>query len=125
MKNSKGIKITGWVLTGLIAAALIMSAFMKISLNEMVLENAAKAGVEPSTFRIIGIVELLSVILFVIPRTGIVGTVLLAAYFGGAIATHVFSHEPIGTVIGFEIVICLTAILRFPELTQRLISGNK
>lgn len=125
MKNSKGIKITGWVLTGLIAAALIMSAFMKISLNEMIVENAAKAGVEPSTFRIFGIVELLSVILFVIPRTGIVGTVLLAAYFGGAIATHVFSHEPIGTVIGFEIVICLTAILRFPELTQRLISGNK
>lgn len=125
MKTSKGIKITGWVLTGLIAAALIMSAFMKISLNEMVVEQAGKAGVEPSTFRMIGIVELLSVILFVIPRTGIIGTVLLAAYFGGAIATHVFSHQPLGAVIGFEVVICLTAILRFPELTQRLIKGNK
>jgi len=124
MKTSKGIKITGWVLTGLIAAALIMSAFMKISLNEKVVESAVKAGVEPSTFRMIGIVELLSVILFVIPRTGIVGTVLLAAYFGGAIATHVFSHQPLGVVIAFEVVICLTAILRFPELTQRLIKGN-
>lgn len=125
MKTSKGIKITGWVLTGLIAAALIMSAFMKISLNEMVVEQAEKAGVEPSTFRMIGIVELFSVILFVIPRTGIIGTVLLAAYFGGAIATHVFSHQSLGAVIGFEVVICLTAILRFPELTQRLIKGNK
>ena len=124
MKTSKGIKITGWVLTGLIAAALIMSAFMKISLNEKVVEGAVKAGVEPSTFRMIGIVELLSVILFVIPRTGIVGTVLLAAYFGGAISTHVFGHEPLGAVIAFEVVICLTAILRFPELTQRLIKGN-
>jgi hypothetical protein len=124
MKTSKGIKITGWVLTGLIAAALIMSAFMKISLNEKVVESAVKAGVEPSTFRMIGIVELLSVILFVIPRTGIVGTVLLASYFGGAIATHVFSHQPLGAVIAFEVVICLTAILRFPELTQRLIKGN-
>lgn len=124
MKTSKGIKITGWVLTGLIAAALIMSAFMKISLNEKVVESALKAGVEPSTFRMIGIVELLSVILFVIPRTGIVGTVLLAAYFGGAISTHVFGHQPLGAVIGFEIVICATAILRFPELTQRLIKGN-
>ena len=125
MKTSKGIKITGWVLTGLIAAALIMSAFMKISLHEMVVEQAGKAGVEPSTFRMIGIVELLSVFLFVIPRTGIIGTVLLAAYFGGAISSHVFGHQPLGTVIGFEVVICLTAILRFPELTQRLIKGNK
>lgn len=125
MKTSKGIKITGWVLTGLIAAALIMSAFMKISLHEMVVEQAGKAGVEPSTFRMIGIVELLSVILFVIPRTGIVGTVLLVAYFGGAISSHVFGHQPLGTVIGFEVVICLTAILRFPELTERLIKGNK
>ena len=124
MKNSKGIKITGWVLTGLIAAALILSAFMKISLNEKVVESALKAGVEPSTFRMIGIVELLSVILFVIPRTGIVGTVLLAAYFGGAISTHVFGHQPLGAVIAFEVVICATAILRFPELTQRLIKGN-
>jgi hypothetical protein len=125
MKTSKGIKITGWVLTGLIAAALIMSAFMKISLHEMVVEQAGKAGVEPSTFRMIGIVELLSVILFVIPRTGIVGTVLLVAYFGGAISSHVFGHQPLGTVIGFEVEICLTAILRFPEITQRLIKGNK
>jgi len=124
MKTSKGIKITGWVLTGLIAAALILSAFMKISLNEKVVESALKAGVEPSTFRMIGIVELLSVILFVIPRTGIVGTVLLAAYFGGAISTHVFGHQPLGAVIAFEVVICATAILRFPELTQRLIKGN-
>jgi hypothetical protein len=98
---------------------------MKISLHEMVVEQAGKAGVEPSTFRMIGIVELLSVILFVIPRTGIIGTVLLVAYFGGAISSHVFGHQPLGTVIGFEVVICLTAILRFPELTQRLIKGNK
>ena len=48
---------------------------------------AATFGLNASTMQMIGIVELISIILFLIPRTGILGTLLLAAYMGGAVAT--------------------------------------
>lgn len=37
----------------------------------------------------IGIVELLCVVVYLIPRTSVLGAILITGYFGGAVATHV------------------------------------
>jgi hypothetical protein len=124
MSKQKTIKISAWVLTGIIAFALTMSAIMKISLNEMGLEQAKTMGMSSSTFQIIGVVELISLIFFIIPRTGVIGTVLLMAYFGGAIAVHILVQQPIIPGLIIEFFVAITAMLRFPELTKRLFTGS-
>lgn len=77
-------------------------------------------GMEPSTLQLIGVIELIAVVLFTIPRTGIVGTLPLVAYFGGVIAVHLLHHEPLVIQIATEVFVWTAAALRFPELPRRL-----
>lgn len=118
--SQKAIKITGWVLTTLLALMFSMSAFMKLTLNATALEQAAALSIDTGIFRIIGVVEIVSVVLFLAPRTGVAGALLLIAYMGGAIAAHVMLKQPLGVVVLIEALIWITAALRFPELGQRL-----
>jgi sorbitol-specific phosphotransferase system component IIC len=90
---SKGRRITGWVLVGLLTALLIMSAVMKLIGGEQVAATFAKYGLEGRAI-LIGVEELISAILFVIPMTSSLGVLLLSAHMGGAIATHMEHGEP-------------------------------
>lgn len=110
-----------WVLTGLVGALFLFSAFGKLSGNADALKMAEGFGISASAFMTIGIIELISVVLFVIPRTGVLGTLLLAAYMGGAIATHVQHGQDITAPLVIQMFIWIVAALRFPELTQRLL----
>lgn len=123
--SQKVINITGWVLTVILALLFIMSAAAKLTQNETALAQAAAAGFDATTYQIIGIVEIISLVLFLIPRTGILGTLLLVAYMGGAIATHVQHQEPIMVPVLIQMLLWITAFLRFPELKQRLLSPKK
>lgn len=113
-------KIIGWVLAVIVALIFIMSASMKLSLNSAALEQAKALGMEASTFRILGVIELISVTLFLFPRTGIAGALLLVAYMGGAIAVHLMLKQPLIVGIIIEAIIWVAAIIRFPELKERL-----
>lgn len=119
--NEKTKNIVNWVLTGLIGFVFIGSAFGKLAGGEEALKMAAHIGLDATAFRIIGVVELVSVILFIIPRTGVLGTLLLAAYMGGVIATHVEHGEPFIVQAVIQAVLWITAVLRFPELAQRIL----
>jgi uncharacterized membrane protein YphA (DoxX/SURF4 family) len=119
--SQKTIKIMGWVLSILIALMFTMSAFMKLTQNETAVTQASSVGIDAATYQIIGIIEIVSLILFLIPRTGILGALLLVAYMGGAIATHLQHQQPIGMAVGVQVVLWITAFVRFPELKQRLL----
>jgi uncharacterized membrane protein YphA (DoxX/SURF4 family) len=119
--SQKTIKITGWVLSILLALMFTMSAFMKLTQNETALTQASAVGIDAGTYQIIGIIEIISLILFLIPRTGVLGTLLLVAYMGGAIATHLEHQQPIGMAVGVQVLLWITALVRFPELKQRLL----
>lgn len=120
--SQKTIKIIGWVMTIILALLFIMSAFMKLTQNETALTQATSIGIDPATYQIIGLVEIISLILFLIPRTAIIGTLLLIAYLGGAIVTHLQHQQPIAMAIIIQIFLWITAFVRFPELKQRLLS---
>ncbi len=84
--SEKTKKIIGWVLSGLLGALFLFSAFSKFS-------GAAGPMMEHFGFTsgettLIAIGEVVSAVLFLIPRTQSLGTLLLSAYMGGAIATH-------------------------------------
>ncbi len=58
------------------------------------MEANARLGYPASTLLPIGIVELICVVLFVIPRTSILSAILLTGYLGGATATQVRLEDP-------------------------------
>jgi hypothetical protein len=122
--NTKTKKITYWVLTGLVSFVFLGSAIGKFTANEEALKMAAKFGLDSKTYLVIGVIELASLILFIIPRTGIIGTLLLSAYMGGAIATHLEHNE---SVIAPCVILCFTllvAVYRFPELKTTLLNSK-
>lgn len=121
--STKTKNIINWVLTGLVSFIFIPSAIMKLSGSAEVVENFAKMGIDGSTAKMIGIVELISIILFIIPRTGVLGTLLLAAYMGGAIATHLEHGESFVAQCVIQAFIWIVAVIRFPELKQRLLGS--
>jgi hypothetical protein len=121
--NSKTRNIIGWVLTGLLAALFLFSASMKFMPNGDAAKGMAAMGLSASNVMLIGVVEILSLLFFIIPRTGLLGTLLLAAYLGGAIATHLEHGQSVMMPVIIECVVWITAVIRFPELSKRL-TGN-
>jgi uncharacterized membrane protein YphA (DoxX/SURF4 family) len=119
-RNMKKNKIIYWVLTVLVGAIFGLSAFGKLTSNPEAVKMASEFGIDAHTYFLIGGVEVLSLLLFILPRTGIIGTVLLSAYMGGAIATHVQHGVPVLAPCIILTFILLVAVYRFPELTQRL-----
>ena len=123
--SQKTIKIISWMLTILLTLLFVMSALIKLTFGEMALEQASVLGIDPYTFRMLGVVEIVSIVLFTMPRTGVLGSLLLIAYMGGAIAVHVQHHQAIAGVVIIEGLIWVTSALRFPELSQRLFTSRK
>ena len=119
--TQKTRNIIGWILTGLLSIVMLGSAIMKLTASQELLNNAAHWGLSPHKFKLIAFTEIICFIIFVIPRTGIAGTLLLAAYIGGAIATHVEHFMPVSIPVLVECLVWITAAVRFPELTRRLV----
>lgn len=116
----KIIKFITWILTGIIGILFIITAAIKFSGSDMAAEMTQGLGVNTTTLILIGIVELISVTLFMIPRTGIPGTLLLVAYMGGAMVAHIINGESFIFPAVIQVLIWITAYLRFPELHHRI-----
>lgn len=118
--TSKTRTIVGWTFAGLLSLLLLASAADKISGSARGLQMARMLGLSASAYRTLGLVEAASVLLFLWPRTGVLGTLLLAAYLGGAVATQLQHQQSILMPAVIEAFLWITATLRFPELTARL-----
>lgn len=112
----------GWVLSGLIGLMLSASAIDKITGSEHALQMGASFGLSAGTYSLLGIIEILSVILFLYPKTGILGTLLLSSYLGGAIATHLQHQQNIMFPIVIEAFVWMTSVIRFGELKNRILN---
>lgn len=122
--TTKTKNIIGWVLSGVIGLMLCASASDKILGSEHAVQMAASFGLPAKSYAILGTIEILSVLLFLYPRTGILGLLLVSSYFGGAIATHLQHQQNIVFPIAIEAFVWIAAIIRFPELTSRLFKVN-
>jgi hypothetical protein len=112
------------IFTGFVALVFLGSAAGKIFANEEALVLAAGFGLQPNTYAMLGVVELLCVVLFVLPRTGILGAFLLSAYMGGAIATHLEHGISILAPCLVQTVMLAVSLYRFPELRSRLLNSK-
>jgi hypothetical protein len=77
------------VLSALSSLFLPFDAVMKLVKPAPVVEATVALGYPESVIRGLGIALLASTILYVIPRTAVLGAILLTGYLGGAVATHV------------------------------------
>lgn len=90
---SKASVWTGRILTGLVALFLAFDGLMKVVKERHVLAAIAEMGISVSTIVWIGAVLLACTALYLIPRTSILGAMLLTAYLGGAVCANVLAHH--------------------------------
>lgn len=86
---------TGRVLWFLTVPFLIMDAGMHIAKPAPVLEACQKLQFPVGAMTWLGLVQLVCLALYLIPRTAVLGGVLLTGYLGGAVATHVRVGDPL------------------------------
>ncbi len=117
-------RMIGWGLSVLVALFLIgASAVPKFVQWEGKAEMFAKLGWTEEAMFTIGIIEAAIAILFLIPQTAFVAAILLAAYLGGATATHVRVNDPFYFPVLVGIIAWIALGLRNPEVF-RLAFGN-
>ncbi|MDA8743703.1 DoxX family protein [Rubripirellula amarantea] len=126
MSGSKKSRMVGWVLSALVAVFMgVLSASGKFTQWEGKAEMFAQLGWSEDVMVTIGIVEVIVVILFLIPRTAFIGAILISAYLGGATATHVRVGDPFFFPIILGIVAWIALGLRVPEVFRLAIGTNK
>ena len=92
---SKSALWTGHVMSALPALFLLWDGVMKLVKPDFVVRPTVELGYSESVILPLGVVLLLSTILYLIPRTAGLGAILLTGYLGGAVATHVRAgHGP-------------------------------
>lgn len=84
--------VTGWVLSGILAIVFLPSAYFKIAQPAGFLEGWAKTY-PAGTARPLGIIELTLFVLYLVPKTRYLGGLIMLAYLGGAVATHVHAED--------------------------------
>src|SRR5579859_2873309 len=84
---------------------LLLDSAMKIAKASFVLEATQKLGYPVATAQPLGLILLAAVVLYVIPRTAVLGAVVLTGYLGGAIATHVRIGDPFFTHTIFPVYV--------------------
>lgn len=104
---SKGTLWTGRVMSGLPALFLLVDAVGKFIKPAPVVEGTLQLGYPESVILGLGIVLLACTVLYIIPRTAILGAILLTGYLGGAIATHVRVASPLFTHILFPVYLAV------------------
>jgi hypothetical protein len=103
---SKGTVWTGRVLSGLAIVFLLFDGIVKFMMIQPVVDSFAELGYPVKHAMLIGAIDVGCAILLAIPRTAVLGAVLMTGLLGGAISTHVridsplFSHTLFGVYLG-------------------------
>ena len=108
--------ISGRIISTLIILFMIVDGIGHVMKLEPYVKGTVDVGYPASILVPLGIVELLCAILYAIPRTTILGAILLTAYFGGATATHVRMGQPFYFPIVFGVLTWLALYLRDSRL---------
>ena len=92
----------GWAMSGLVIAFMLMDATLKLLALPVVLESGAPLGFAGAAIaRELGLLLLICTVLYTVPRTAVLGAILLTGFLGGAVATHVRVGSPLFTHVLF------------------------
>jgi hypothetical protein len=105
--SSKAMHRTGWGMSGLVILFMLFDGISKLMLVPQVVEATNKIGFPEDVIRPIGIILLLCTALYAVPRTAIVGAILLTGFLGGAVASKVRLEDPLFSSVLFGVYIGL------------------
>jgi hypothetical protein len=94
----------GRIASGLPALFLLVDGVMKLVKPAVVVEGTVRLGYPESVILPLGMVLIACTVVYLIPRTSVLGAILLTGYLGGAVATHVRVGEGLFPV-SFPIVL--------------------
>jgi hypothetical protein len=119
----------GFSMSAVVVLFLFMDAGMKLAAVQPVLEAGQQIGFPGAPMaRKLGALLLICTLLYVWPRTSLLGAILVTAFLGGAVATHVrlgnplFSHVLFGVYLG--VLLWGGLVLREPRLRALLTSSG-
>jgi DoxX-like family len=84
--------VTGWVLSGILALVFLPSAFFKITQPPGFLDGWTKSY-PAGAARPLGLIEVTMFVLYLVPKTRYLGGLIMLAYLGGAVATHLHTED--------------------------------
>lgn len=113
---SKKALWTGYVVSALPVLLLLFSAVMKLIKPAALVEGFAQLGLREDLALGLGILELACTALYVIPKTSVLGAILLTGYLGGATVTHLRVGDPYFMPVVVGIVLWGGLFLRDPRL---------
>lgn len=123
----KGMPRLGTVIMGLAVLFFAFDGITKVIRVTPVMEACQKMGIGPDQVVGIGILLLACTTLYVIPRTTVLGALLLTGYLGGAAAIHVVHRSgvfPTAFAIGFGVLVWTGLILRDPRLARWILAAQ-
>ena len=109
---SKPIIVVGWIIGIVALAFLVMTGVMKVVRPDLFEFGFTRFGYDQSVVRPLGVVQLVCAVLYLFPRTAVLGAVLLTGYMGGAIATHLRVGDPYFVQLGIGVLLWLGLYLR-------------
>ena len=119
---------TGTVVSALAGAFLLFDAVLHISRTQPVLDSFAELGFPTGAAIPIGLLELACLVLYAVPRTSVLGAVLLTGYLGGAVSAQVRIDAPLLSTALFPvyvgIAVWLGLYLRNADL-RALVTGRR
>ncbi|MFY9648284.1 MAG: DoxX family protein [Terriglobales bacterium] len=107
---------SGRILSALVVLLFVVTGTFSLLKPAMAAQSATRYGYPDGAMLRIAIVEIVCALLYAIPRTSVLGAILLTGYLGGATATHVRVGEPFFLPIVVGVVVWLGLWLREKRL---------
>jgi hypothetical protein len=105
--SSKRALLTGRGISGLAVSFLIFDSLGKLLEVQPVVDGTRQLGYPPETVFTLGFILLSCVLTYLVPRTSVLGALLLTGYLGGAVATHVRVGSPLLTHVLFPVYVAV------------------
>jgi len=112
--------VTGKIISALCILFLLVDAVMKVIAHPISIEGSVALGWPADQVQSIGIALLVSTILYIIPRTAMLGAILITGYLGGAIAVMVRADQPLYFAAVFGVLVWAGLYLRDESLRAQI-----
>lgn len=104
---SKAAERTGYLLSGVAVLFLTFDTVIKLVGVQQVADAMVQLGYPAELGMTIGLIELVCLVAYLVPRTSVWGVILFTGYLGGAIATHLRIGSPLATHLLFPIYVAV------------------
>jgi hypothetical protein len=119
--------VLGWLVTLGVAAQLAQGAYGQLTESERSVGMFEAIGYPASAVLLIGVLQAVAVVLYVVPWTAFLGGLLLTAYLGGAVAAHIRMEDSVAhalTPVLYAVAIWAALFLRSERIRWAVLTGR-